>query len=76
MASPGEPDSSCSTYLKTVLHGEFRATLPDLLSHPAPHYVMFTSGYTEGTEVPWCPDCAVTLPIIRWVGAPPRMTVH
>mmetsp|Transcript_16147 Transcript_16147/g.34964 ORF Transcript_16147/g.34964 Transcript_16147/m.34964 type:complete len:201 (+) Transcript_16147:174-776(+) len=43
----------------------YKGLLPQLLSMPAPHYVLFTSGYFPGTDVPWCGDCAVNLPIIR-----------
>lgn len=43
--------------------------LPQLLSGPFPHYVLFTSGTLGGTldpaGTPWCPDCAKTMPVIR-----------
>lgn len=33
------------------------------LAYPAPHYVVFTADVVDG--LPWCPDCARALPIIR-----------
>lgn len=34
------------------------------LAYPGPHYVVFTADRDE-QGVPWCPDCARALPIIR-----------
>eukprot|EP00798_Chlamydomonas_sp_ICE-L_P021656 gene21656-28672_t len=46
---------------------ELTSSLPKLLEMPAPHYVLFTSGNRPNSDVPWCPDCALTLPAIRRV---------
>ncbi|KAJ9511843.1 hypothetical protein QJQ45_004555 [Haematococcus lacustris] len=52
------------SYHKTVHHSAYKALLPELLAQPAPHYLLFTSG-TLADGTPWCPDCAVSIPIVR-----------
>ncbi|KAL6753256.1 hypothetical protein V8C86DRAFT_2730020 [Haematococcus lacustris] len=52
------------SYHKTVHHSAYKALLPELLAQSAPHYLLFTSG-TLADGTPWCPDCAVSIPIVR-----------
>ncbi|MEW5314888.1 MAG: hypothetical protein WDW38_006350 [Sanguina aurantia] len=53
------------TFRKTVNFKGYPAHLPELLAQPGPHYVLFTAGYIQGSEIPWCPDCSATLPVVR-----------
>mmetsp|Transcript_27264 Transcript_27264/g.69415 ORF Transcript_27264/g.69415 Transcript_27264/m.69415 type:complete len:211 (-) Transcript_27264:171-803(-) len=55
------------TYHKLTLYDGYPSLIPDLLSHPEPHYVLFTSGTFDGSleGEPWCPDCSVSDPIVR-----------
>eukprot|EP01025_Chloroclados_australasicus_P067232 TRINITY_DN9297_c0_g1_i1.p2 TRINITY_DN9297_c0_g1~~TRINITY_DN9297_c0_g1_i1.p2 ORF type:complete len:455 (-),score=57.95 TRINITY_DN9297_c0_g1_i1:548-1912(-) len=34
-------------------------------AYPGPHYVLFTASLDPETQIPWCPDCARSLSIIR-----------
>lgn len=53
------------TYHKVVPFQNYKSFIPELLAQPEPHYVLFTSGVYEGSDIPWCPDCAVSVPIVR-----------